>query len=122
MKVTSHFTKCTTLAQNLIASRGTFNCDLKTVRHGRRGLMATLTNERITTRVNSETKDLLERALSLSGYASLNSFIANSAVAEAKRLIEQNMRIKLCQEDALAFINALERPAKNESTFPTSSS
>ncbi|HCE4720479.1 TPA: DUF1778 domain-containing protein [Vibrio parahaemolyticus] len=73
--------------------------------------MATLANERITTRVNSETKELLERALSLSGYASLNSFIANAAVAEAKRLIEQNMRIRLCQEDALAFVDALERPA-----------
>lgn len=79
--------------------------------------MATLTNERITTRVNSETKDLLERALSLSGYASLNSFIANSAVAEAKRLIEQNMRIELCQEDALAFVNALEGPAKMNQRF-----
>lgn len=79
--------------------------------------MATLTNERITTRVNSETKELLERALSLSGYASLNSFIANAAVAEAKRLIEQNMRIKLCQEDALAFVNALERPVKTNDRF-----
>lgn len=79
--------------------------------------MATLTNERITTRVNSETKELLERALSLSGYASLNSFIANAAVAEAKRLIEQNMRIKLCQEDALAFIDALERPVKMNDCF-----
>lgn len=79
--------------------------------------MATLTNERITTRVNSETKELLERALSLSGYASLNSFIANAAVAEAKRLIEQNMRIKLCQEDALAFIDALERPVKMNDRF-----
>ncbi|MBF4333520.1 DUF1778 domain-containing protein, partial [Vibrio anguillarum] len=33
--------------------------------------MGTLTNERITTRVNSETKELLERAVALSGYASL---------------------------------------------------
>ncbi|MCR9718490.1 DUF1778 domain-containing protein [Vibrio parahaemolyticus] len=79
--------------------------------------MATLANERITTRVNSETKELLERALSLSGYASLNSFIANAALAEAKRLIEQNMRIRLCQEDALAFVDALERPATMNNRF-----
>lgn len=79
--------------------------------------MATLTNERITTRVNSETKELLERALSLSGYASLNSFIANAAVAEAKRLIDQNMRINLCQEDALAFVEALERPVQMNQRF-----
>lgn len=79
--------------------------------------MATLINERITTRVNSETKELLERALSLSGYASLNSFIANAAVAEAKRLIDQNMRINLCQEDALAFVEALERPIQINQRF-----
>ncbi|OTA21922.1 ABC transporter [Xenorhabdus beddingii] len=78
--------------------------------------MATLVNERITTRVSSETKELLEKALSLSGYASLNSFIANAAITEAKRLIEQDMRIRLCQEDALAFVHALENeePINNE--------
>lgn len=80
-------------------------------------IVTTLKNERITTRVNSETKELLERALSLSGYASLNSFIANAAVAEAKRLIEQNICIKLCQEDALAFVNALDRPVKTNDRF-----
>ncbi|AYA42239.1 DUF1778 domain-containing protein [Xenorhabdus nematophila] len=79
--------------------------------------MVTLNTERITTRVNSETKELLERALSLSGYASLNSFIANAAVAEAKRLIEQDMRIRLCQEDALAFVHALEEPIKVNERF-----
>lgn len=74
--------------------------------------MATLSNERITTRVNQETRELLEKALSLSGYASLNSFIAQAAVSEAKRLIEQSLRVELCQKDALAFIDALENPAK----------
>lgn len=47
----------------------------------------------------------------------LNSFIANAATAEAKRLLEQNMRTQLCQEDAIAFITALERPAKNNACF-----
>ncbi len=79
--------------------------------------MSTVSNERITTRVNSEAKELLEKALSLSGYASLNSFIANAAVAEAKRLIEQNMRIVLCQKDALAFVEALEQPIKMNERF-----
>ena len=79
--------------------------------------MGTLTNERITTRVNSETKELLERAVALSGYASLNSFIANAAVAEAKRLIEQNMVITLCQEDALAFVSAFDKPMKTNPRF-----
>lgn len=79
--------------------------------------MGTLTNDRITTRVNSETKQLLERAVALSGYASLNSFIANAAVTEAKRLIEQDMVITLCQEDALAFVNAFDRPMKISPRF-----
>ena len=79
--------------------------------------MATLTNGRITIRVNSDTKALLERALSLSGYASLNSFIANAAVTEAKRLIEQNMRIQLCQKDALAFVRGLEKPIITNERF-----
>ena len=79
--------------------------------------MVTLTNERITTRVNSETKELLERAVVLSGYASLNSFIVNAAVAEAKRLIEQNRVITLCQEDALAFVSAFDQPMKTNHHF-----
>ncbi|MFD0709217.1 type II toxin-antitoxin system TacA family antitoxin [Photorhabdus akhurstii] len=45
------------------------------------------------------------------------AFIANAAVAEAKRLIEQNMRIRLCQEDTLAFVDALERPVKVNERF-----
>ncbi|UJF20356.1 DUF1778 domain-containing protein (plasmid) [Vibrio sp. SS-MA-C1-2] len=73
--------------------------------------------ERITTRVNLETKELLERALILSGYSSLNSFIANAAVTEAKRLIEQDMVINLCQEDALAFVEALDKPVKTNQRF-----
>lgn len=74
--------------------------------------MGTLTSERITTRVTLETKDLLERAAALSGYPSLNSFIANAAVTEAKKLIEQDMVISLCRDDAIAFVEALERPAQ----------
>ncbi|QXF35519.1 hypothetical protein CE143_21795 [Photorhabdus luminescens] len=45
------------------------------------------------------------------------AFIANAAVAEAKRVIEQNMRIRLCQEDALAFVHELERPVKVNKRF-----
>ena len=79
--------------------------------------MATLTNERITTRVTLETKELLERAAALSGYPSLNSFIANAAVTEAKKLIEQDMVINLCREDAIAFVEALDRPTQINARF-----
>ncbi len=77
--------------------------------------MSTLTKERITTRVNSETKELLKRALPLSGHDSLNSFIANAAIVEARRLIEQDKVITLCQEDALAFVSAFESPLQTDS-------
>ncbi|WP_256125101.1 type II toxin -antitoxin system TacA 1-like antitoxin [Photorhabdus luminescens] len=51
--------------------------------------MATLANERIIIRVSSETKELLEKALLLSRDASLDNFIANAAVAEAKNLLNK---------------------------------
>lgn len=79
--------------------------------------MSTINNERITTRVTTETKELLERAAALSGYPSLNSFIANAAVSEAKKLIEQDMVINLCRDDAIAFVEALERPAQVNNRF-----
>ena len=79
--------------------------------------MAQIANERITTRVTPENKELLERALALSGFASLNSFIANAAVAAAKQLVEQDARIQLFREDAVAFTNALERPVKMNNRF-----
>lgn len=79
--------------------------------------MGLATQERITARVNHETKELLERAAALSGYPSLNSFIANVAVAEAKRLVEQERVLNLCQDDALAFVQALEAPFKPNRRF-----
>jgi len=72
--------------------------------------MTILNNERLTTRVTSENKELLEQAAVLSGYSTLNSFIANAAIAEAKRLIKQETSISLCQEDAEHFINVLNQP------------
>lgn len=79
--------------------------------------MATIASERVTTRMNTETKDLLEKALVLSGYSSLNSFITNAAVSAAKKLIEQEMTIKLNQQDAINFLDALDRPIKTNPRF-----
>ncbi len=79
--------------------------------------MATIASERITTRMNTETKELLERALVLSGYSSLNSFITNAAVSTAKRLIEQEVSINLCQKEAVSFLNALDRPRQANPRF-----
>lgn len=72
--------------------------------------MAVMSSERITTRMNTETKELLERALVLSGYASLNSFITNAATMAAKKLIEQEMTLSLSHQEALNFLDALDKP------------
>lgn len=72
--------------------------------------MAVMSSERITTRMNTETKELLERALVLSGYSSLNSFITNAATMAAKKLIEQEMTISLSHQEALNFLDALDKP------------
>jgi len=61
--------------------------------------------ERLSTRVNQDAKDLFEKALPLSGYSSLNGFIVNAAILEAKKLIEQEMRIQLLQENASLFLS-----------------
>ena len=79
--------------------------------------MNPIANEKITIQVSCETKDFLEKAVTLSGYADLNSFIANAAVAAAKQLIEQDAHIQLFREDAVAFVNALERPTKVNDHF-----
>lgn len=75
-----------------------------------------MTNERITTRVSIESKELLEKAAALAGYASINSFIANTMISEAKRLITQEHFLVL-SNDALAFVNALDAPVKSNSRF-----
>ena len=64
-----------------------------------------------------ETKELLERALILSGYSSLNSFITHAAVAEAKKLIEQEVTINLSQREAINFLSALDKPREPNQRF-----
>lgn len=79
--------------------------------------MAITSSERITTRMNTETKELLERALALSGYASLNSFITAAATMAAKKLIEQEMTISLSHQEALKFLDALDKPRTTNPRF-----
>lgn len=79
--------------------------------------MAKTTNDCITASVDTTNRELLEQALSLSGFSSLNSFVVHAAIAEAKRLIEQNHRIALCSMEALAFVEALDKPAQMNDKF-----
>jgi uncharacterized protein (DUF1778 family) len=79
--------------------------------------MATIASERVTTRMTTETKELLEKALVLSGYSSLSSFITNAARTAAKKLIEQEMVIDLSQKEAISFLEALDKPRKTNPRF-----
>lgn len=66
---------------------------------------------RLEARVSPETKALLQKAADLEG-RTLTDFVAASAQAEAKRVIEQHLTLKLSVEDSVAFANALLNPPK----------
>lgn len=72
--------------------------------------MATTTLPRITARVDLNTQELLTKAAALSGITSINAFVLNSAVEKAKQIIESEQSIKLSQEDAILFMETLDRP------------
>ncbi|MBD1389378.1 DUF1778 domain-containing protein [Neiella sp. HB171785] len=79
--------------------------------------MATNDCERLTTRMSTETKELLEKALVLSGHSNLNSFITSAAALSAKKLIEQEANIHLSQDEAVDFLTALDRPRTANAHF-----
>lgn len=72
--------------------------------------MATTTLPRITAREDLDTQELFTKAAALSGITSINAFVLNSAVEKAKQIIESEQSIKLSQEDAILFMEALDRP------------
>ncbi|EMM9642812.1 DUF1778 domain-containing protein [Providencia rettgeri] len=74
-------------------------------------------NERITIRMPKENKELLDTALALSGFSSLSSFIAMAAANEAKKLIAENALLKLCQRDAIAFVELLDKQTEMNEKF-----
>lgn len=77
--------------------------------------MATVTHPksmaRLEARVDPETKALLQKAADLEG-RTLTDFVAASAQAEAKRVIEQHRTLKLSAEDSIAFAEAILNPPK----------
>lgn len=72
----------------------------------------TTATERITARVTSENRELLERAALLSGATSLNSFLTTVAIAEAQRVVDHANVLHLSEANANALFEALDRPAK----------
>jgi uncharacterized protein (DUF1778 family) len=70
------------------------------------------TNEergRITARVPRDVQDTLEQAAKLLG-ATLNQFVVQAALNEARRVIERDRVIHLSSVDAAFLLNLLEKP------------
>lgn len=68
---------------------------------------------RITARVDLETQELLKEASSLSGISSINAFVLSAAIEKAKRIIDEEKRMKLSYDDAQLLINVLDTPMIN---------
>ncbi|WP_435276529.1 DUF1778 domain-containing protein [Psychrobium sp. nBUS_13] len=76
--------------------------------------MAT-TLPRITARVDVDTQELLNKATAIAGMSSINSFVLSAAVEKAKQIIEREQALKLSQADAMLLMDALDRPATENS-------
>ena len=70
----------------------------------------TSTAPRITARIDVQTQDLLKEAAQLAGISSINSFVLQAALKEAKAIIAQEQTIQLNQEASLRLMDALNNP------------
>ncbi|MGX9417641.1 type II toxin-antitoxin system TacA family antitoxin [Vibrio sp. WJH972] len=70
---------------------------------------------RITARVDVDTQDLLTKAAAIAGMSSINSFVLSAAIEKAKQVIEREQALKLSQADAMLLMEALDRPATQNS-------
>ena len=68
---------------------------------------------RITARVDIETQELLLKASALIGISSINSFVLSAAIEKAKRIIQEEQKLRLSYQDAMLFIDALDKPIVN---------
>jgi uncharacterized protein (DUF1778 family) len=83
--------------------------------------MAT-TLPRITARVDVDTQDLLTKAAAIAGMSSINSFVLSAAIEKAKQVIEREQTLKLSQADAMLLMEALDRPATQNSKLKAAAS
>ncbi|NIY92021.1 DUF1778 domain-containing protein [Vibrio diazotrophicus] len=83
--------------------------------------MAT-TLPRITARVDVDTQDLLTKAAAIAGMSSINSFVLSAAIEKAKQVIEREQALKLSQADAMLLMDALDRPATQNSKLKAAAS
>ena len=64
---------------------------------------------RITARVPQSLQDILQQAADLQG-ATLNQFVVQAALTEARRVIERDRVIQLSSNDAAILLDLLEKP------------
>lgn len=68
-------------------------------------------DERITARLPSSTRSIIERAAAIYG-ASINQFIVQAAVERANEVLRSMETVKLSARDARVFMDALASPSQ----------
>lgn len=72
------------------------------------------TNDRMSLRIASEDKSLLMRAATLQ-HTNLTEFVIRHVVSAARKIIDENERLKLTERDSLHVLDLLDNPpAPNE--------
>jgi len=70
----------------------------------------TAASPRITARVSIGTQELLSKAAALIGISSINSFVLSVATEKATQIMEREKTLNLGTEDALLFVDTLDKP------------
>lgn len=73
--------------------------------------MSTTKEQRLQIRVGPTDKALLERAAAAS-HLNVSAFVVQAAAAKAEEILAERSSIRLSERAALAFTEALERPAE----------
>jgi uncharacterized protein (DUF1778 family) len=73
--------------------------------------MATIKEERLQIRVGAADKALLERAAAAS-HLNVSAFVVQAAASRAEEVLAERSSIRLSGDAAVAFTEALERPAQ----------
>lgn len=74
-------------------------------------MSATQNNQRVSTRISQQVYKILAQAAELSG-ATMNQFVVQSAYEKAQEIIEKERFIRLTEQSAATFFDALENPPK----------
>jgi uncharacterized protein (DUF1778 family) len=73
--------------------------------------MATIKEERLQIRVGPADKALLERAAAAS-HLNVSAFVVQAAASKAEEILAERSSIRLSEQAAAAFTEALKRPAE----------